>query len=201
MKEESSVMIIELLTKRFSVRSFQNKPIPAPILQEMLEAGRLSPSGGNEQPWVFGAITDPRLSAQIAEIAYQQAWIARAPLLIVLCTKITGDERGGRDIQLMRYPALARDIAALDAGLYWALNQEEHQTKIAGTHMALVALEHGIGACWVSRFDVKKLAELLRLPEGYLPAEILVFGYPEHQAQPKKKKDLGQVVFYDTYVT
>jgi nitroreductase len=192
-------MIIELLSKRFSVRSYQNKPIPAPILQEMLEAGRLSPSGGNEQPWVFGVVTDPGLIAQISHIAYQQTWIARAPLLIVLCTMITGDERGGRDIQLQRYPALARDIAAMDAGLYWALNQEEHQTKIAGTHMALVALEHGIGACWVSRFEVKKLAELLHLPECYLPAEILAFGYPERQQQPSMKKGLQQIVFYDTY--
>jgi nitroreductase len=192
-------MLIDLLSNRFSVRSYQNKPIPAPILQEMLEAGRLSPSGGNEQPWAFGVITDPGLIAQIAHIAYQQTWIACAPLLVILCTLITGDERGGRDIQLQRYPAWARDIAAMDAGLYWALNQEEHQTKIAGTHMALVALEHGIGACWVSRFDVKQLAELLHLPECYLPAEILAFGYPEHPQQPLKKKDLRQVVFYNTY--
>ena len=165
----------------------------------MLEAGRLSPSGGNEQPWAFGVITDPGLITQIADIAYQQTWIARAPLLVVLCTLITGDERGGRDIQLQRYPAWGRDIAAMDAGLYWALNQEEHQTKIAGTHMALVALEHGIGSCWVSRFDVKQLAELLHLPECYLPAEILAFGYPDHPQQPLKKKDLRQIVFYNTY--
>ena len=33
--------------------------------------GRLSPSGGNEQPWVFGVITEPELIAQIADIAYQ----------------------------------------------------------------------------------------------------------------------------------
>jgi nitroreductase len=165
----------------------------------MLEAGRRSPSGGNEQPWAFEVITDPGRVAQIAQIAYQQTWIARAPLLIVLCTLITGDERGERDIQLRRYPTLAREISALDAGLYWALNQEEHQTKIVGTHMALVALEHGIGSCWVSYFDVKQLAELLHLPECYLPAEILAFGYPEHPQKPLKKKDLRQIVFYDTY--
>ena len=33
----------------------------------------------------------------------------------------------------------------MDQDLYWALNQEEHQTKIAGTHMALVALGT---RCW-----------------------------------------------------
>ena len=76
--------IVELLRVRSSVRQFQHRPVPAEILQEILEAGRLSPSGGNEQSWAFGVITDRDLIAQIAEIAYRQTWIARAPLLVVL---------------------------------------------------------------------------------------------------------------------
>jgi nitroreductase len=192
-------MISELLAKRSSVRKYQDKPIPDSIVQEMLEAGRLSPSGGNEQAWVFGVIRDKTLIIQIAKIAWQQEWIAGAPLLVVLCTVPVSDERGGRDIQIQRYPAFAEQIAAMDADLYWAINQEEHQTKIAGTHMALAALEHGVGSCWVSRFDVKQMAELLRLPEGCLPAEILVFGYPAAAQRPAKKKDLSEIVFYDWY--
>ena len=61
-------MILELLRGRFSVRSFQKKPIAAGILQDMLEAGRLSPSGGNEQAWRFGLITNPSIIAQVAEV-------------------------------------------------------------------------------------------------------------------------------------
>jgi len=33
----------------------------------------------------------------------------------------------------------------------------------------LAALEHGVGSCWVSRFDVEGLAEILNLPQNYLP--------------------------------
>jgi nitroreductase len=192
-------MITELLRNRFSVRNFQDKPIPDEVLQGMLEAGRLSPSGGNEQPWVFGVITDCNLIAQIAETAYQQKWIAKAPLLIVLCTVGVGDERGGRDIQKQRFPEYTEAIEKIDQDLYWALNQEEHQTKIAGTHMALAALEHGVGSCWVSLFDVKRLAKLLNLPRGTMPSEILVLGYPEEQRKITKKKDLDEVVFYNTF--
>src|SRR5512138_3021968 len=162
-------MITELLRNRFSVRKFQDKPIPNDVVQDMLEAGRLSPSGGNEQPWAFGVITDRNLIAQIVETACQQEWIAKAPLLIVLCTVSVGDERGGRDIQKYRFPAYKEVIEKMDQDLYWALNQEEHQTKIAGTHMALVALEHGVGSCWVSLFDVKRLAGLMQLPECTFP--------------------------------
>ncbi len=192
-------MITELLRNRFSVRKFQDKPIPNDIVKSILEAGRLSPSGGNEQPWVFGVITDRKLIAQIVEVACQQEWIAKAPLLIVLCTVGVNDERGGRDIQKHRFPEYTEAIEKMDQDLYWALNQEEHQTKIAGTHMALVALEHGVGSCWVSLFDVKCLAKLLHLPSGYMPSEILVLGYPKEERKLTKKKELDEVVFYNTF--
>lgn len=192
-------MILELLEKRVSVRRYQDKLIPEDVLRTILEAGRLSPSGGNEQPWVFGVITDEILIAEIAELAYKQKWITQAPLLVILCTIGVDDDLGGRDIQRMRYPEHVTAINEMDRDLYLALNQEEHQTKIAGTHMVLAALEHGIGSCWVSRFEVKRLADLLNLPEDYLPSEILVFGYPETKGQATTKKSLDKVLFYNRY--
>ena len=192
-------MITDLLKKRFSVRKFQDRPVPEEVLFDILEAGRLSPSGGNEQAWTFGVITDRGLIAQIAQIAHQQEWIAQSPLLIVLCTIPVPDDRGGRDIQKQRFPEYVRGIESLDQNIYWALNQEEHQTKIAGTHMALAALEHGVGSCWVSRFEVKQLSNLLKIPAGIIPSEILVFGYPNRQQQPAPKKALEAITFYNLY--
>lgn len=54
-------MILELLNKRCSIRNFKNKNVSNDIINLVLEAGRLSPSGGNEQPWKFGVITDKEL--------------------------------------------------------------------------------------------------------------------------------------------
>jgi nitroreductase len=197
--DERLSVITTLLKQRVSVRSFQNKPVPEEVIQDMLEAGRLSPSGGNEQPWMFGVITDCALIRQVSNLAHGQKWIASAPLLIVLCTVCVEDARGGRDIQKHRYPHFSWEISQIPQGLYWALNQEEHQTKIPGTHMALVALEHGIGSCWVSRFNVKALAELLHLPVHCLPTEILVFGYPEFEQQTRSKKNIEELVFHDRF--
>ncbi len=195
----STSLITTLLQHRTSVRKFQNKPVPEEVIQEMLEAARLSPSGGNEQPWAFGVITDCDLIRQISKLAHGQKWIASAPLLIVLCTVCVEDARGGRDIQKYRYPQYAWELTQIPQPLYWALNQEEHQTKIPGTHMVLAALEHGVASCWVSRFDVKGLAQLLELPAHYLPSEILVFGYPEFEQTPRSKKSLDEIVFRDVF--
>jgi nitroreductase len=192
-------LITFLLQQRVSVRKFQHKPVPEEVIQDMLEAARLSPSGGNEQPWMFGVITDRRLIKQISRLAHGQKWLAAVPLIMVLCTICVDDERGGRDIQKHRYPHFSWEISQMPQELYWALNQEEHQTKIPGTHMVLAALEHGLGSCWVSRFNVKALAELLQLPPHCLPSEILAFGYPVFAQEPRSKKSLEELVFRDVY--
>ena len=109
------------------------------------------------------------------------------------------DGRGGRDIQCERFPEHAGAITQMDQNLYWNINQKEHQTKIPGTHMVLAALEFGIGSCWVSRFEVKRLSELLALPKGLLSSEILLFGYPASPKKSASKKSLTELVFYNYF--
>ena len=190
--------ILDLLQQRVSVRAFLDKEIPSNVINEILEAGRLSPSGGNEQPWRFGVITEKILISQIADLA-GQPWIASAPLVILLCVVPVPDDRGGRDIQADRFPQYKDQIMAMDPGLYQALNMEEHQTKIPGTQMLLAALERGLGGCWVSRFDVLKLVDLLNLPADILPAELLVLGYPAGGKPAKQKKSQLELIFYNKF--
>ncbi len=191
--------IVELRRRRWSVREYRDRPIPEAVVADILEAGRRAPSGGNEQPWRFGVLTDCDLIAEVAKVAYGQTWLAHAPLLVVLCTAGVDDARGGRDIQVQRYPAYAERLRALDQEFYWALNQEEHQTKIAGAYMALAAWEQGVGCCWVSRFQVLPVAHLLGLPAGWLPSEILALGYPARERPPAARKPLAELVFYNRY--
>lgn len=192
-------MIIDLLRKRYSVRKFIDKEIPKDIIDSIIEAGRLSPSGGNEQPWKFGVISDKSLINSISEIAYNQSWIKSAPLLIVLCTTIVEDSRKGRDIQKYRFPKWSKEIETMDKELYSNINLEEHQTKIPGTHMILQALEYGIFTTWVSYFDVEKVTDLLRLPKLCIPSEIIVFGYSNEEVKLRPKKKAEELTFYNRF--
>ena len=84
-------MLLDLLKSRYSCRNFSSKAIHNEIIHYMLECGRLSASGGNEQPWKFGIVTDVKMIEAISEAAsinYSQKWIAKAPLVIVLCTQL-----------------------------------------------------------------------------------------------------------------
>ncbi len=192
-------MILDLLKKRTSTRKFTGKDAPSEVINYILEAGRLSPSGGNEQPWKFGLITNKELINEISKIAYNQSWIKSANFLVVLCTYTVDKSRGGRDIQKVRYPGLAESIENMEDEIYTKLNQEEHQTKIPGTHMVLAALEHGLGSTWISYFDVDKLTQFLNLPEPYMASEIIAFGYPANDQKVTAKKSFSEVVFYNKF--
>ena len=193
-------MLIDLLRTRWSVRQFQDKPIPEEILTEILEAGRLTPSTNNEQPWRFGVVTRRVLIEKLADAAHKQQWMAHAPLIIVLCAVVIEDERVKRDLQKRRFPRYAETIDAMDRDFYAALTMAEHQTKIAGTHMALTAWEHGIGCTWVSRFDVRQVADLLGVLDGWFPSEMLVLGYPAEPPKLMEKKPLDEIVFRARFI-
>jgi len=190
-------MLLDLLEKRRSVRQFSHVKVSDETINYILQAGRLSPSGGNEQSWLFGVVKDKKLIEEIASVSYNQKWIQSASFLIVLCTILVDAKKGGRDIQKKRFPDLAERIDLMDNDMYNALNQEEHQTKIAGSHMVLAALEKGLGSTWVSYFDVNKVSDILQLKASCIASEILVFGYAAEEKEGAKKKDLEALVFYN----
>lgn len=190
-------MLLDLLKNRTSIRNFTGEDISIDVIKYILEAGRLSPSGGNEQSWKFGVITDKGIIKKVSEIAYNQKWIESASFLIVLCTCIVEKERGGRDVQKARFPKISETIESMNNEIYSYLNMEEHQTKIPGTHMVLAALEYGIASTWISYFDVDKMSVLLNLPKACIASEILAFGYPAEKKEPLNKKKLDEITFYN----
>lgn len=188
-------MILDLLKTRYSCRNFSDKKISDEIIHYILECGRLSASGGNEQPWKFGVITNKDVIEKITEAAstnYSQQWIANAPLIIVLCTQIFDSKD---EINCMnRFPSMKDEILAIDNKLYSAVNMEEHQTKIPGEHMVLAALEHGIYSTWISSMDCERVGEIVGVT-GYLVTNVIVFGYPKHHRGIVSKKDLNDIAF------
>ena len=188
-------MILDLLKKRCSCRNFSEKLISKNILHYILECGRLSASGGNDQPWKFGIIEDKDIINHIskaASINYDQNWIAKAPLIIVLCTEL---KECKDEISCMnRFPSMKGKIMEMDNKLYSAVNMEEHQTKIPGEHMVLAALEHGIYSTWISSMDCEKVGEIIGI-KGYMVTNILVFGYPKEIRKTIPKKELKNITF------
>jgi nitroreductase len=57
------VDVFEAIRTMQAVRQYQDRPVPDDVLHRVLEAGRLTASGMNAQPWHFIVVQDPETCA------------------------------------------------------------------------------------------------------------------------------------------
>ena len=69
-----------------AVRSYQDKPVPDAVVRRIVEAGRLTGSGMNRQPWHFIVVRDGETLRKLGASASSGPYVAQAPLAIVVAT-------------------------------------------------------------------------------------------------------------------
>jgi nitroreductase len=76
--------VFEAARTLLAVRSYQDMPILDAVVHKIVEAGRLTASGMNAQPWHFIVVQNPDMLRQLAALAPTGPYIAQAPLAIVV---------------------------------------------------------------------------------------------------------------------
>lgn len=62
----------EDISRRRTVRTFADRPVPRALIEECLRAAGTAPSGANLQPWHFAVVGDPAVKARIREAAERE---------------------------------------------------------------------------------------------------------------------------------
>ena len=70
---------------------------------------------------------------------------------------------------------------------------------IALDHMTLVAVEEGLGTCWIGGFSQGVAREALGVSESHVVAAILTLGLPREVPATKPRKSLKEVVHYEKF--
>lgn len=76
--------VFEAVRTILAVRRYQDRPVPEAVLRRILEAGRLTGSAVNRQPWHFIVIQDRDTLRQLGALAQSGPYVAEAPLAIVV---------------------------------------------------------------------------------------------------------------------
>jgi nitroreductase len=79
--------VFEAVRTLLAVRSYQDKPIPDAVVRRIVEAGRLTGSGMNGQPWHFIVVRDHETLRKLGALASSGRYVAQAPLAIVVATE------------------------------------------------------------------------------------------------------------------
>ena len=61
------VKLLEGIRTTRAIRRLRSDPVPPALIRKVCEAGTFAPSGGNRQPWIFVAVTEPERRRFIAE--------------------------------------------------------------------------------------------------------------------------------------
>src|SRR5437899_2575201 len=83
-KEVVSMETFDAIRTVLAVRRFKDTPIPEPIVRQIVEAGRLTASGGNSQLWHFIVVRDKETLRRLGQLARTGPYIPQAPLAIVV---------------------------------------------------------------------------------------------------------------------
>lgn len=61
------VPLLEGIRTSRAIRRLKTDPVPPELVRKVCEAGTFAPSGGNRQPWMFIAVTEPEAKQWLAE--------------------------------------------------------------------------------------------------------------------------------------
>lgn len=168
----------KVITERYSVRKFENKHLEQEIIDKIINAGHIAPTGCNFQPQRILVLNNDETISKLKNCTKCHF---DAPCAMLVC--YNKDETWSR-------PYDGAISAPVDA-------------SIVATHMMLEAKNLGVGSCWVMHFDPNAMRSEFNIPTNIIPHALLVMGYPHQSAAPiemhSKVRPLDEVVFYDSF--
>ena len=158
------------IAARHSVRKYIAKPVSKPILEKIVDAGRLAPTARNEQPWEFIAVTDRERLKKIGEATDTGKFIIDSGACIAVVCKAT------------KY-YLEDGCAAAENMLIAATALGVQSCWVAGDKKAYAST----------------ILTLLDVPADYKLVALLALGYAEDEVKTYIKRGLDRVLHWEKF--
>ncbi|OFX27523.1 MAG: nitroreductase [Bacteroidetes bacterium GWA2_31_9b] len=181
----NGIEFFDIIQQRQSDRAYLTTPIEQDKLNRILQAAHLAPSACNAQPWTFIVVDNPELKNEIADCTSSKVlgmnhFTKQAPVHIVIVEEKANFTSGaGSFIKNKHFPLI-------DIG-------------IAAENICLQAAAEGLGTCMIGWFDESKVKKLLNIPKSKRALLIITVGYPASETREKRRKQLNEVVRFNSY--
>jgi nitroreductase len=159
--------LIQTIRMRRSIRKYTGEPVGEEDVRVLLEAAMSAPSANNSQPWHFVVVTERQTLDALAAVHPYGKMLSQAPLCIAVCGE----------------PA---------ASGHW-----EQDCSAATENLLLAVTALGLGAVWLGVHPreqrVAAIGEVLGLPQGIVPLNLLSIGHPAEEKEPRTQYDEARV--------
>ena len=179
----------EMLLKRESCRAYADMPVSREDLLKICDAGRLSPSGCNAQPWKFIVVDEPEArerlrGALVLENGKTGApWRDQCPAFIVLV-----EQKANVMPAVLEYYKDSQRFAQGDIGM-------------AALNLCYQAVELGLSTCIIGMNSQEKMESAMGIPDHSAVRLVLAVGYAAEEKAPREKirKPLEEVVCFNSW--
>jgi nitroreductase len=176
---DKSTDVFEVLQKRRSVRKFLEAPLDWENVGDILDAGRVAPTAGNVQDVRFLVIQDPEQRNKVAEACYQQYWMAKAPIHIVVGVEPQKTEQF--------YGKRGKELYAA------------HDAAAAAMSIILAAEAMGLATCWVGAFEDHMLKRACGMSDDVQAHCVIPLGYADEKPREPVKFSIETMVYLDKW--
>ena len=194
----------DTMGRRRTVRDFTDRPVTRALIEDCIRAAGSAPSGANQQPWHFVAISDPDVKRRIrvaAEAEESEFYEHRAPpeWLEVLRPLGTDADKPFLETAPWLIAVFIRRFERLPDGGKRKHYYTDESVGLA-TGLLLAAVHHaGLVALTHTPSPMKFLNEILGRPKDLeRPFLLLVVGYPAAGATVPDihRKTLGEIASF-----
>ncbi|MDY6991966.1 MAG: nitroreductase family protein [Pseudomonadota bacterium] len=174
-------------------------------INQLLSLALLSPTAFNIQNWRFVLLRDPELREKIRALAWDQAQVTDASLLIILCADLKSWEKDTH-----RYwrnvPQEIQDFMNSAIDQYYRGREQVQRDEamrscgIVAQTLMLAAKAMGYDSCPMDGFDFDAVAQLIQLPDDHVIALFVAIGKAVKPSWPRGGQlPLSEVVLTDHF--
>lgn len=158
--------------------------------REIISHAMLAPTAFNIQHWRFVVVEDPGLRKEIRKVAWDQAQVTDASMLIVLCADVQAWQKNPARYWETAPPAVAEFMLPEIDKYYRGKPQVQRDEAlrsagIVAQTLMLTAESMGYKSCPMDGFDFDAVGKLINLPDDHLIAMFVVIGKGTKDAWPK----------------
>ena len=196
---------LDIVMQRYAAKQFDGRMVDEEKLFLLLDMIRYSPSAFNLQPWKIKIISAGRIKASLRPHANDQPQITTCSHLLVFCANTELEPLVDKVLDGMERSGIPRasvqQYGAMIKGYIGSMTPEQRmgfareQIYIALGNAINGAKSLGFDSCPMGGFDPVAFAEVLFLPEEYVPVVLCAIGYAADQAPPKWRLPREDVFF------
>lgn len=182
--------ISDAIATRRSVRTYQQKPVPADALAQIIEAGRWAPNAG---PFHISVVRNAQVQQRINECTIHAMLASGDAFLIEKASIPGGKPLYGAPVFILISGPGENPLKAFNASL-------------SAENMLLQATGLGLGTCFMlcptlalNDENNRELRSAAGVPDGYVPQCCLVVGYAQEEnlSAAEERTRRGSVTYVD----